>query len=69
MTWTRSADEVLATLQDLVANGSVNPALPGGTQGESSEIGGRKKQVLSDHASSVSLVSFTSTEWISQSTP
>ncbi len=69
MTWTRSEDKVLATLQDLVAIDSVNPALPGGTQGESSEIGGGKKTGTSDHASSVSLVSFTSTEWISQSTP
>lgn len=32
--WTRSENEVLATLQDLVAIDSVNPALPGGQQGE-----------------------------------
>ncbi len=32
--WTRSDNEVLATLQDLVAIDSVNPALPGGQQGE-----------------------------------
>ena len=30
MSWTRSDDPVLATLQDLVAIDSVNPALPGG---------------------------------------
>ncbi|HIG53452.1 MAG TPA: M20 family peptidase [Candidatus Handelsmanbacteria bacterium] len=34
MTWTRSDNEILATLQDLVAIDSVNPALPGGQQGE-----------------------------------
>ena len=31
MTWTRSDNEILATLQDLVAIDSVNPALPGST--------------------------------------
>ena len=34
MTWTRSDNEILAPLQDLVAIDSVNPALPGGQQGE-----------------------------------
>ena len=38
MSWTRSDDPVLATLQDLVAIDSVNPALPGGGQGESSMV-------------------------------
>ena len=32
--WTRSEDEVLATLQDVVAIESVNPDLPGGSRGE-----------------------------------
>ena len=32
--WTRSDDEVLATLQDVVAIESVNPSLPGGGRGE-----------------------------------
>jgi acetylornithine deacetylase len=36
--WTRSDDEVLATLQDLVAIDSVNPSLPGGAQGESGMV-------------------------------
>ncbi|SVD81732.1 uncharacterized protein METZ01_LOCUS434586, partial [marine metagenome] len=35
MTWTRSDNKILATLQELVAIDSVNPALPGGQQGES----------------------------------
>ena len=39
MEWTRSDNEVLATLQDLVAIDSVNPALPGGEQGESGMVG------------------------------
>ena len=34
MTWTRSDNQILATLQDLVAIDSVDPALPGGQQGE-----------------------------------
>ena len=38
MEWTRSDNEVLATLQDLVAIDSVNPALPGGEQGESGMV-------------------------------
>ena len=38
MSWTRSDDPVLATLQDLVAIDSVNPALPGGSQGESGMV-------------------------------
>ena len=38
MSWTRSDDPVLATLQDLVAIDSVNPALPGGDRGESSMV-------------------------------
>jgi acetylornithine deacetylase/succinyl-diaminopimelate desuccinylase family protein len=37
-TWTQSNNEVLATLQDLVAIDSVNPALPGGQQGESGMV-------------------------------
>ena len=38
MSWTRSDDPVLATLQDLVAIDSVNPALPGGAQGETGMV-------------------------------
>jgi acetylornithine deacetylase/succinyl-diaminopimelate desuccinylase family protein len=38
MTWTRSDNEILATLQELVAIDSVNPALPGGQQGESAMV-------------------------------
>lgn len=37
-TWTRSDNEILATLQDLVAIDSVNPSLPGGEQGESGMV-------------------------------
>lgn len=37
-TWDRSDNEVLAALQDLVAIDSVNPALPGGEQGESGVV-------------------------------
>ena len=33
-TWNRSGDEVLSTLQDVVAIESVNPSLPGGDAGE-----------------------------------
>ena len=33
-TWTRSENEILATLQDMVAIDSVNPSLPGGSSGE-----------------------------------
>lgn len=38
MTWTRSENPILATLQDLVAIDSVNPALPGGQQGEADMV-------------------------------
>ena len=38
MSWSYSNDPVLATLQDLVAVDSVNPALPGGGQGESGMV-------------------------------
>ncbi|NKB71404.1 MAG: ArgE/DapE family deacylase [Candidatus Latescibacteria bacterium] len=37
-TWTRSDNEVLATLQDVVALESVNPGLPGGQRGESAMV-------------------------------
>ena len=37
-TWTRSDNEVLATLQDVVALESVNPGLPGGDRGESAMV-------------------------------
>ena len=37
-TWTQSDDEVLATLQDVVAIDSVNPSLPGGESGESGMV-------------------------------
>ena len=33
--WTKSENQILATLQDVVAIDSVNPSLPGGQQGES----------------------------------
>ena len=36
--WTRSQNEVLATLQDVVATESVNPGLPGGQRGESAMV-------------------------------
>jgi len=36
--WTRSQNEVLATLQDVVAIESVNPGLPGGKRGESAMV-------------------------------
>ena len=36
--WTKSENEVLATLQDVVAIDSVNPSLPGGAQGESGMV-------------------------------
>ena len=36
--WERSDDEVLATLQDVVAIESVNPALPGGQDGEAEMV-------------------------------
>lgn len=36
--WTRSQNEVLATLQDVVAIESVNPGLPGGQRGESGMV-------------------------------
>ena len=32
--WTRSENNILATLQDVVALQSVNPDLPGGNHGE-----------------------------------
>ena len=37
-TWNRSEDEVLATLQDVVAIDSVNPSLPGGREGEAGMV-------------------------------
>ena len=37
-TWLRSDDEILATLQDVVAIDSVNPALPGGGSGETGMV-------------------------------
>ena len=37
-TWNRSEDEVLATLQDVVAIESVNPSLPGGREGEAGMV-------------------------------
>ena len=36
--WERSEDEVLATLQDVVAIESVNPSLPGGQEGEAGMV-------------------------------
>lgn len=36
--WSRSDDELLATLQDLVAIESVNPSLPGGRDGEAGMV-------------------------------
>ena len=36
--WHRSEDEVLATLQDVVAIESVNPSLPGGRDGEAGMV-------------------------------
>ena len=36
--WTKSENEVLATLQDVVAIDSVNPSLPGGSKGESGMV-------------------------------
>ena len=38
MSWNRSEDPVLDTLQELVAIDSVNPSLPGGAQGESGMV-------------------------------
>ena len=37
-TWNRSEDEILATLQDMVAIDSVNPSLPGGREGEAGMV-------------------------------
>ena len=37
-TWTRSDNEILATLQEMVAIDSVNPSLPGGKSGESGMV-------------------------------
>ena len=36
--WTRSENEILATLQEMVAIDSVNPSLPGGERGESGMV-------------------------------
>jgi len=36
--WTRSENEILATLQEMVAIDSVNPSLPGGKRGESGMV-------------------------------
>ncbi len=36
--WTKSENQILATLQDVVAIDSVNPSLPGGQQGESGMV-------------------------------
>ena len=51
MSWTRSEDPVLDTLQELVAIDSVNPSLPGGAQGESGMVA-----YLSDFFSALDIV-------------